>query len=498
MLVGCGKENSNKMDGVTIKIDGFNLEDAKAMAHLQTDDAETKASLEFEQTDALYLVYDGNEIRLPDIKFSVEVPDDMSNWEKKQLLKDIHISVGTPEIKDCGNYIFVKASLSYYTTFNGYLEHGSIGTMGGGSSMGAIAYYLVRKEDGQIFDITGDVSKELAPLKYYNNMVMDSDGNYYMITTAGNAAAVHRLYKTETGFEIRTVNVGLRDIDWSDAWNDFHHVSPLEQRGPVVIGDDGKIYTVSSLRSINAEEGYFEGNIVLGIVSPDLTCEKVRIDGTLLGFHKSGNDLMLFVIDRSTFKLYDVTDGCKLVSSVTVDNYDERYMNWGFHSSGNIDGIYTFCYADLMVRFDVNRGECTNHVFGEAVREYLHAGYHVVGGNFYLAYSPWESDYVDVLKIDVLTETVVQLKRLEIPEGCSFAGGIMVEDEAKGKLRLNGSFVSNSDHMVVGEVDVEIYDSEIAEAYAKNNAVEDYGIDFGSYKVVNVVPLDENLASSQN
>ena len=498
MLVGCGKENSNKMDGVTIKIDGFDLDDAKAMAHLKTEGAETKASIGFGQTDALYLVYDGNEIRLPDIQFSVEVPDNMSNWEKKQLLKDIHISVGTPEIKDCGNYIFVKASLSYYTTFNGYLETGPIHSIGigGGISMGAIAYYLVRKEDGQIFDITGDVSKELAPLKYYNNMVMDSDGNAYLVFySGGHIMRVYRLFEAEGRFEMKSVNVGLSDIELND---DSHYIQPLAQNGPVVIGEDGKVYTVSSGRHFNAEEGCYEGNMVLGIVSPDLTCEKVLIDGTLLGFHKSGNDLMLFVIDRSTFKLYDATDGCKLVSSVTVDNYDERYMDWTFHNSGNIDGVYTFCCADLMVRFDVNRGECTNHMLGEAVREYLHAGYHVVGGNFYLAYSPWESGYVDVLKIDVLTETVEQLKRLEIPEGCFFSGGIGTEGEAEGVLHLRGSVINISDSLVVEDVDVEIYDPEIAEAYAKANAVEDYGIDFGSYKVVNVVPLTDELVFSEN
>lgn len=484
------------MDGVTIKLNGFDLDDAKAMAHLKTEGAETKAAIGFGQTDALYLVYDGNEIRLPDIQFSVEVPDDMSNWEKKQLLKDIHITVGEPFIKDCGNYIFVRTSLGYYTTFNGFFD---------AANNGARAFYLIRKEDGQLYEIT-DWSNGMAYLLAYRDMVVDSAGNYYLVNLPGShATSVHRLFETQDGFEVRTADVGWVQIDFSSyiggGSSDLTYIADqfqLTQTGPVVIGKDDKLYTYSAARGLNDTREYFEGIIQLGIVSPDLTCEKVRIDGTLLGFHKSGNDLMLFVIDRSTFKLYDATDGCKLVSSVTVDNYDERYMDWDFHSSGNIDGIYTFCCDDLMVRFDVNRGECTNHVFGEAVREYLHAGYHVVGGNFYLAYSPWESDYVEVLKIDVLTETVVQLKRLEIPEGCSFAGGIMVEDEAKGKLRLNGFFESNSDHRVVGEVDVEIYDSEIAEAYAKNNAVEDYGIDFGSYKVVNVVPLDDELVSSQN
>lgn len=42
----------------------MNLEGAKAMAHLQGGPG-TKATVGFEQDEALYLVYDNNEIRLP-------------------------------------------------------------------------------------------------------------------------------------------------------------------------------------------------------------------------------------------------------------------------------------------------------------------------------------------------------------------------------------------------------------------------------------------------
>lgn len=497
MLVGCVKENTNKMDGVTIKMNGFNLDDAKAMAHLKTDGAETKAPVEFQQSEALYLVYGDNEIRLPEIKFSVEVPDSMSNWKKNQLLKDIHITVGEPFIKDCGNYIFVRTSLGYYTTFNDFLDT---------VNNGARAFYLIRKEDGQLYEIT-DWSNGMAYLLAYQDMVVDSAGNYYLVNSPGtHATSVHRLFETQDGFEVRTADVGWVQIDFSSYIDgglmDLTYIADqiqLTQTGPVVIGKDDRLYTYSAARGLNDTCEYFEGIIQLGIVSPDLTCEKVRIDGSLLGFHKSGNDLMLFVIDRSTFKLYNATDGCKLLSSVTVDNYDERYMDWEFHCLGNIDGIYTFCSGDLMVKFDVNRGECTRHVFDEAITEYLNAGYHIIGGNFYIAYSPWESDYVDVLKIDVLTQTVEQLKRLDVPIGCFFTGvGIWIEDEAQGKVHLHGAFVNKSDNLIVEEVDVEMFDSEIAEAYAKANAVEDYGIDFGSYKIVNVVPLDDDLASSNN
>lgn len=490
------------MDGVTIKLDGFDLDDAKAMAHLKTEGAETKASIGFGQTDALYLVYDGNEIRLPDIQFSVEVPDNMSNWEKKQLLKDIHISVGTPEIKDCGNYIFVKASLSYYTTFNGYLETGPIHSIGigGGISMGAIAYYLVRKADGQIFDITDDVSKELAPLKDYNNMVVDSDGNAYLVFHSGVHMRVYRLFEAEGRFEMKSVNVGLIDRELND---DSHYIQPLAQNGPVVIGEDGKVYTVSSGRHINAEEGCYEGNMVLGILSSDLTCEKVNIAGMLIGFHKSGNDLMLFVADRSTFKLYNATDGCKLLSSVTKEGYDERFMFEEFREVDYEDGVYSYYGADLIVRFDVNSGECTVSEVNETICSYLsyHNNAHAkayCGGKFYVAYSPDEENYVEVLKVDVMAETVEKLRRLDGPEGCFFSGGIMIEDESEGKLLITGTFIRKDDGMGGEVINQQIIVPEIAQAYAEANAVEDHGIDFGTYKVVNVVPLTDDLDSSEN
>ena len=62
----------------------MNLEGAKAMAHLQGGPG-TKATVGFEQEEALYLVYDNNEIRLPEIFFTIEFPDSYSERDKKEL-----------------------------------------------------------------------------------------------------------------------------------------------------------------------------------------------------------------------------------------------------------------------------------------------------------------------------------------------------------------------------------------------------------------------------
>ena len=102
MLAGCGLSNPINTDDIKLQIKEMSLDGAKAMAHLQNGGPGTKASLGFEQEDALYLVYDNNEIRLPEIKFSVEIPDTYSELDRKRLLKDIHVTINEPIIKDFG------------------------------------------------------------------------------------------------------------------------------------------------------------------------------------------------------------------------------------------------------------------------------------------------------------------------------------------------------------------------------------------------------------
>ena len=105
---------------------------------------------------------------------------------------------------------------------------------------------------------------------------------------------------------------------------------------------------------------------------------------------------------------------------------------------------------------------------------------------------------MEVLKIDVLKETVEKLKTFDVPGGCRFSGGIKIENESEGKLLVSGFYYSKDDGVISEEVHQQISVPEIAQAYAEANAVKDYGIDFGTYKVVNVVPLTDDLDSSEN
>ena len=122
MMASCELSNPINITDIKVQVKEMNLDGAKAMAHLQNGGPGTKASMGFEQEDALYLVYDNNEIRLPEIKFSVEIPDTYSEMDRKRLMKDIHVTINEPIIKDFGEYIYVLSSLSYYTTIDGALE----------------------------------------------------------------------------------------------------------------------------------------------------------------------------------------------------------------------------------------------------------------------------------------------------------------------------------------------------------------------------------------
>lgn len=82
--------------------------------------------------------------------------------------------------------------------------------------------------------------------------------------------------------------------------------------------------------------------------------------------------------------------------------------------------------------------------------------------------------------------------------GCYFMGGLQLGDESEGRLWVWGQFYSHDDGSLVEEVSMDVFVPEIAEAYAKAKAEANYGIDFGSYKVVTVVPLDKSLGSSDN
>ena len=66
--------------------------------------------MEFNQEDALYLVYDNNEIRLPEIKFTVEFPDSYSERDKKELKEYVSVTIEEPKIKDFGKYIYVYSA----------------------------------------------------------------------------------------------------------------------------------------------------------------------------------------------------------------------------------------------------------------------------------------------------------------------------------------------------------------------------------------------------
>lgn len=478
LLAGCSKWR-NEEPQFTFNIQAMNLEGAKAMAHLQSG-AGTKASVGFEQEDALYLVYDNNEIRLPEIKFTVEFPDSYSERDKKELKEYVSVTIEEPKIKDFGKYIYVYSSLIYKIDIPDWLT----------APHAAHSHMLVRKSDGLCMTVDENVGEILYHLYEGAATVMeDSQGRCYVVSKY-DAARIIRLSDTDGGVEISYVDAVDKD-------------GALSRLPRLLVCND--IVYIACMWFIDDGFGYpllpdFTGGTALAAVSPDYTCERTYFEGVaMMGFEKYGNDAYLFVCEdpiitgsaESDIKVYKVTSGCELVASTTVT---DTYSDLGQLLSSD-DGVFTYCCQGAIVKFDAKSGECTATMLDESIRGHVR-GATFIGGKYYHVHSPEGSGYVEVLKIDVLTESVEQLKKFDVPAGCWFTGGLSIADESKGRLNVGGYFNKTEDGMFVEEVSVDVFDPEIAKAYADEVAAKNYGIDFGSYKVVTVVPLDESLKSS--
>lgn len=470
MLFGCWKNNPTEVSDLKVQIKEMNLDGAKAMAHLQSGNYGTKASMEFEQEDALYLVYDNNEIRLPEIKFTVEAPDSWSELDKKRWLEALRVNINDPMIKDFGEYIYVYSSLSYYIDGHGYL------IMTPTSSIvlepGQLPYYphshtIIRKKDG----ICLTVDDNIGVLLYWaSSVVKDSKGQVYFTSFSGSSSKICRLSDVNGEIEVRSVDMPTSEYNFV--------AIPLLMLQEC----NGDIYVAQSYRCFDSETGGSKLLTQLSKVSSDLTFDIMYLEGLLLEFERYGDDAFLFVGDEAEFKVYNPAGG-ELVASISVEGGRGRG-----HLLPVVDGIYMYYYQGILIRYDAQSGMCTSSELNETIRGYFSSDIWS-GWNYYTIYSPSEERSVEVLKINILEETVESLKKLEVPEGSFFKdGGLMLEDESEGKLLLHAVFFANGE--VVEEINMQIIDPEIAQAYAEAKAKEYYGVDFGSYKVVNVIPLD--------
>ncbi len=476
MLVGCVKSNTVESGDFKVQFKEMTLDGAKAMAHLQSGNPGTKASMEFGQEEALYLVYDNNEIRLPEIKFTVEAPDSWSEWDKKKWLEAIHVNINDPLIKDFGEYIYVFSSLDYYIDGHGILDvppHQSIVSLKPGHMPDRPHNNtLVRKRDG----LCVTVDDNLGVLLYWGSSIMrDSNGHAYFVSYSSDSYQnICRLDEVNGRIDIKSTNLF-----------DFGH----QYLRPQFLECNGDIYVASSY--YYEEDGMTNVKTLLDKVCSDLTIEKTYLEGGLLGFEKYGDNAYLFVQDYSGFKVYDT--GGELVASAAIE--DSRVSPL----ISSADGVFVYYYhSGFIVRFDAKNRECSVSELNETIPNYLSYSNIYYKGKIYVLHSPSEETFVEVLKVDVMTETVEQLKKISVPEGCLFNCTLHLADESTGTLGVEGHIVRSDDGTLVEEVREKIVDSEIAQAYAEAMAKEHYGIDFGTYKVVTVVPLDENLASSQN
>ena len=483
LLMGCGMGDPVESSDFKVQIKEMNLDGAKAMAHLQSGNPGTKASMEFEQEDALYLVYDNNEIRLPEIKFTVEAPDSWSEYDKKKWMEALHVSINEPMIKDFGEYIYVYSSLSYYIDGHGILDCPPLqSTTPGQLPNIPHSNTLIKKKDGLCLTVDDSIGAPLYWASYWaSSVVKDSNGHAYF-TTMDNGWKLCRLDETSGEMKLKSVEL-------------------LNGRVPILLECNDNIYIAQTGIQLNPETGENSRGTLLGKVSSDLTYERTDFDGDLLvGLRKSGNDIYLFAVEEGSlsgseeniFKVYNVTSRSELVASTTFvygatsdvrDLTNNRPMPCEVISEKN--GVFTCYICGSILQFDAKSGESTISALNEVVRGYLSnsAVGMYPGGAMYLAHLNQEGNYAELLKIDVQTGAVEQLTKFDVPEGLGYKEVALV-DESQGRLRVT-----------VNNTSMDVVDPEITKAYAD---AKHYGIDFGSYKVVNVVPLDDDLASSQN
>ena len=492
LLAGCSKWRNEEPE-ITFNIQAMNLEGAKAMAHLQSG-AGTKASVGFEQEDALYLVYDNNEIRLPKISFTIEFPDSYSERDKKELKEYTHVSLREPIVKDLGKYIYVYSALTYEVDLPGILDRNPHFVWSPGSQF-LIPHCntLVRKSDGLCLTVDDNIGGIL----YDSRSVIEEDSQGLCYITSDSDVAdrvqVARLLDNDGGVEIKIVDV----VDKTG----MHSSRPCLQVSDDIAYVACNAYSENYSSIIEANVG-----VALVAVSPDLTCKRTFFerDG-LVGLKKYSNELYLFAVEdgiltggvENTFKVYDLTSGGNLVASTTFVNENTqliRHLNkylypWDVISDKN--GVFICSLGGKLVQFDAKSGECTIPALDETLRGYPHDSlvYMCLGGGLYLVHYNEESKYAELLKIDIQSANVELLKKIDVPEGCYVDPNtaLVLVDESEGKLR-----------MTLNNISVDVVDTEIAQAYADDVAAKHYGIDFGTYKVVTVVPLDENIASSQN
>jgi hypothetical protein len=502
LLAGCSKWRNEEPE-FTFKIQGMNLEGAKAIAHLQGGPG-TKATIGFEQEEALYLVYDNNEIRLPEISFTVEFPDSYSERDKKELKEYTHVSLREPILKDFGKYIYVYSALTYEVDLPGILDRNPHFVWAPGSQF-LIPHCntFVRKSDGLCLTVDDNIGGILYDPR--SVIEEDSQGLCYIASYSDVADRVQvaRLLDNDGGVEIKIVDV----VDKTG----MHSSRPCLQ-----VSDDIAYVACNAYSENYSSIIEANGGVALVAVSPDLTCKRTFFerDG-LVGLKKYGNQLYLFAVEEgiltggveNTFKVYDLTSGGNLVAStafvyeaiqrIVYLNKSIQIENDYYSDSSMVDviseenGVFTCYVCGNIVQFDAKSGECTISALDETLHGYLHDSlvYMYLGGGLYLVHYNEESKYVELLKIDVKTANVEQLKKMDVPEGCYMdtSNTLALVDESEGRLR-----------MTVNNIIVDVVDPEIAEAYAKAKAEANYGIDFGSYKVVTVVPLDESLESSGN
>lgn len=460
MLIGCDNHHGHKSYDVILKIKGIDLKGAKAIAHLQSNDG-TRASVNVNNQDALYLVYDNNEVRLPEYNIEFQIPDDLPEEEKEYYLSHIHLDLSEPMIFDLGKYIAIVQTYHCYwdDPNDSFLDRAPIAAIMGDNNT---IVTVVRKKDGYCaranFEYVMSICNQTANMRtafdskenlYSMSYDMETNAATLSKTTIVGDTVVSKKYDFE--YPVAYVSTGLVPwiaIDKTDRV--FGAVDVYYSDGSTV----ANLMTLSS--SGNMTTACFEG-LFYGLFD-----YADQIYMATANYNESGEPVL---------NIYNVSNENTLVSSKSINEVGN--IEFGEYL-GHKDGVICWKVGDnnRLVKYDSRNQEYSINEVSEDMQEYLithNMMKHHYNGCVYAVKDCGTS--IEVHKVDFINGTVEVFTSIEVPAGTqmthyTFQPGIA------GCAYFKLSFNDGSSKLAM------LSDSESLSQ-----------IEIKTHKVVNVVPL---------
>lgn len=459
LLTGCDNHNGDRHYDVLLRVKGIDLKGAKAIAHLQGN-AVSRASVNVNNQDALYLVYDNNEIRLPKYDIQFQIPDDLPEEEKEYYLSHIHLDLSEPMIFDLGKYIAIVQTYHCYwdDPNDDILDRAPQASIGDDNAIVTV----VRKKDGYCaranFEYVVSMCNQTANMR----TAFDSKENLYSLsysietntatlgkTTIAGDTVVSKKYDFE--YPVAYVSTGL--VPW------------------IAIDKTDRVFAAVDV--INADD-QIVANLMTLSSSGNMTSD--QFEGLFYGLFDYAGEIYMATTNYNdlgdpALNIYNVSNENTLVASKSISEMGN--IEFGEYL-GHKDGVICWKVGDnnTLVKYDIRNQECATNEVSEDMQEYLithNMMKHHYNGCVYAVKDCGTS--IEVRKVDFINGSVEVFTSIEVPVGTQMINYIFQPGIA-GSAYFKLSFNDGSSKLVMlGESD------DLSQ------------IDIKSYKVVNVVPL---------